>query len=216
MIFASFPLCRGPSAEARPFCGTRKAMVSAMISKLALILLALGTAAHGAMAIVVSVPDQKLAVVRDGERVAQFSISTSKFGVGDRPRSFGTPLGALQVAAKFGASAPQGAVFRNRRMTGEILRPDAPGRDPIVTRILHLRGLQGGNANAYARGIYIHGTAEERNIGRPASYGCIRMRSRDVVRVFDAVPVGTRVEIVNASMSAGIREVTPQHLIAVR
>jgi hypothetical protein len=183
--------------------------------KLSLLLIALALSirtAQAVTAIVVSVPDQKLAVVRDGERIAQFPVSTSKFGIGDRPRSYGTPLGALQVAEKIGASAPQGAVFHNRRMTGEILRPDAPGRDPIVTRILHLRGLEGSNANAFSRGIYIHGTAEERNIGRPASYGCIRMRSRDVVRVFDAVPVGTRVEIVNAPLGTGIRDVAPQLL----
>ena len=172
--------------------------------------------ARAATAIVVSVPDQKLAIVRDGERIAQFPVSTSKFGLSDRPRSYGTPLGTLQVAAKIGASAPQGAVFHSRRMTGEVLRPNAPGRDPIVTRILQLRGLESGNSNAYGRGIYIHGTAEERTIGRPASYGCIRMRSRDVVRVFDAVPVGTRVEIVNNSLGAGIREVTPQRLLASR
>ena len=171
--------------------------------------------ARAVTAIVVSVSEQRLAVVRDGERVAQFPVSTSKFGVGDHPRRFGTPLGALQVAAKFGDCAPEGAVFKNRRRTGEVLRPDAPGRDPIVTRILHLRGLESGNANAFARGIYIHGTAEERNIGRPASYGCIRMKSRDVVKVFAAVPVGTRVEIVNGPISAGLHEIAP-HLLAAR
>lgn len=188
--------------------------LTAILGALVLVL-SIGTA-RAATTIVVSVPDQKLAVVRDGERIAQFPVSTSKFGLSDRPRSYGTPLGTLQVAAKIGDRAPQGAVFHSRRMTGEILRPNAPGRDPIVTRILHLRGLESGNSNAFGRGIYIHGTAEERTIGRPASYGCIRMRSRDVVRVFDAVPVGTRVEIVNESIGAGIREVTPQRLLASR
>ncbi len=150
--------------------------------------------------IVVSVPDQRLALVENGVCVAQYSVSTSKFGVGDRPRSYATPLGMLQIAAKVGGNAPEGAVFHGQRRTGEILRPNAPGRDPIVTRILHLRGLEAQNARAYGRGIYIHGTAEERRIGRPASYGCIRMRSRDIVRLFDSVPVGARVEIVNARL----------------
>jgi lipoprotein-anchoring transpeptidase ErfK/SrfK len=98
-------------------------------------------------------------------------------------------------------------VFRGRRPTGEILRPDAPGRDPIVTRILHLRGLDTCNSGAYGRGIYIHGTAEERTIGRPASYGCIRMRSRDVVRLFDSVAVGTRIAVMNAPMSRAFRQI---------
>ncbi len=155
-------------------------------------------------AIIISVPDQRLAVVENGLRVAEFPISTSKYGLGDRPRSYATPLGLLEVAAKVGAGAPQGAVFKGQRFTGEVLRPNSPGRDPIVTRILHLRGLQAGNARAFARGIYIHGTPEERKIGRPASYGCIRMRSRDVVRVFEATPVGTRIEIVKTSISRAL------------
>ena len=166
-------------------------------------LLALSACGHASVVaplIVVSVPDQRLALVENGVCVAKYSVSTSKFGVGDRPRSFATPLGMLQVAAKVGGNAPVGSVFHGQRRTGEILRPNAPGRDPIVTRILHLRGLEAQNARAYGRGIYIHGTAEERRIGRPASYGCIRMRSCDIVRLFDSVPVGARVEIVNVRL----------------
>ena len=160
----------------------------------------------GSTAIIVSVTEQKLAVIENGQRVAQFAVSTSKFGLGDRPSSYATPLGLLEVASKVGAGAPQGAVFKSRHFTGEILRPNSPGRDPIVTRILHLRGLEASNARAFDRGIYIHGTPEERKIGRPASYGCIRMRSRDVVRVFDAAPVGTRIEIVRTSISRALTQ----------
>ena len=159
--------------------------------------------------IVVSVPDQRMAVVENGICIAKYPVSTSKFGVGDRPRSFATPLGMLQVAAKVGDNAPVGAVFHGQRRTGEILQPNAPGRDPIVTRILHLRGLESQNARAFGRGIYIHGTAEESRIGRPASYGCIRMKSRDVVRLFDSVPVGARVEIVNARLNRALPTVVP-------
>jgi hypothetical protein len=157
--------------------------------------------------IVVSVPDQKLVLVQNGIRVANFRISTSKFGVGDRPRSYATPLGAMEIAAKVGGQAAAGTVFKGRRPTGEILRPNAPGRDPIVTRILHLRGLEGCNARAFARGIYIHGTPEERRIGRPASYGCIRMRSRDVISLYDSVSVGTKIAVVNQSLSQVFREI---------
>ena len=163
--------------------------------------------AHASTSIVVSVPEQKLVVLHNGLRVGSFPVSTSKFGLGDRPRSYATPLGTLEVASKVGNGAAQGTVFKGRRPTGEILRPNAPGRDPIVTRILHLRGLDACNSRAFGRGIYIHGTAEERKIGRPASYGCIRMRSRDIVRVFNSVPVGTRVEIVNTSVSRALHEI---------
>jgi len=158
-------------------------------------------------AVVVSVPDQELAVVRDGLKVATYPVSTSKFGVSDRPRSYGTPIGSMQIAAKIGQGAPIGSVFKNRQRTGEILRPNAPGRDPIVTRILWLKGNEARNCQAFGRNIYIHGTPEERKIGRPASYGCIRMRSKDVVRVFESVPVGAKVEVVNASLRKALKEV---------
>ena len=164
--------------------------------------------------ILISVPEQKLAIVEDGLRVAQFPISTSKFGLGDRPRSYATPLGTLTVAGKVGAGARPGTVFKGCRPTGEVLRPNAPGRDPIVTRILRLRGLERANARAYSRGIYIHGTPQESRIGRPASYGCIRMRSRDVMRLFEAVPVGAKVEIVNTSLSRMMRELTGDRRVA--
>jgi lipoprotein-anchoring transpeptidase ErfK/SrfK len=157
--------------------------------------------------VVVSVPEQRLVLVENGLQVAQFPVSTSKFGVGDRPRSYATPIGLMEVAAKIGENAPLGTVFKGRRPTGEILVPNAPGRDPIVTRILHLRGLDAGTAGAYGRGIYIHGTAEERTIGRPASYGCIRMRSRDVIRLFDAVGVGTKIAVVNVPISRVVRQI---------
>ena len=176
------------------------AMNSHRWSHLAILLLALcagGIAATASPAIIISVPDQQMVVIDNGVLVGHFPVSTSKYGVGDRPRSFATPLGTLAVAAKVGAGAPEGAVFKGQHFTGEIVRPNSSGRDPIVTRILHLRGLDACNARAYDRGIYIHGTPEEWKIGHPASYGCVRMRSRDVVRVFDAVPVGTRIEILN-------------------
>jgi lipoprotein-anchoring transpeptidase ErfK/SrfK len=154
--------------------------------------------------VVVSVPDQTLALIDDGVVVARYPVSTSKFGLGDRSGTYATPLGAMAVASKIGANAPLGAVFKNRRMTGEVLAPNAPGRDPIVTRILWLRGLEKQNAQAYSRNIYIHGTPEERFIGRPASFGCIRMRSKDVTQLFNSVGVGTRIEIANAGLGTAV------------
>lgn len=145
----------------------------------------------------ISVPDQKMLVFEHGAEIARYDVSTSKFGVGDRPGSYATPLGEMEVKQKIGAGQPSGMKFKNRRPTGEIVRPNTPGRDPIVTRILWLKGLEAQNRRAADRGIYIHGTAEEWSIGTPASYGCIRMRSHDVLQLFDKVGVGTRVEVVN-------------------
>jgi lipoprotein-anchoring transpeptidase ErfK/SrfK len=154
--------------------------------------------------IVVSIPEQRLALLDNGALIATYPVSTSKFAIGDAPGSRGTPLGELEIAKKIGGGAVSGTVFRDRRPTGEVLVPDAPGRDPIVSRILWLRGLEGQNANAYGRYIYIHGTAEERNIGKRASYGCIRMRSRDVIQLFDVVGSQARVTILDAPLSAAV------------
>ena len=143
----------------------------------------------------ISVPDQKMLVFEKGVEVARYDISTSKFGVGSRAGSYTTPLGAMEVAQKIGAGQPAGMKFHSRRATGEIVAPNSPGRDPIVSRILWLRGLERQNRDAYARCIYIHGTAEEWRIGTPASYGCIRMRSHDVIQLFNTLGVGTRVEV---------------------
>ena len=143
----------------------------------------------------ISVPDQKMLVFHKGVEVARYDVSTSKFGVGDRPGSFATPLGAMEVAQKIGDRQPAGMKFHSRRPTGEIVKADSPGRDPIVSRILWLRGLERQNCDAFKRAIYIHGTAEEWKIGTPASYGCIRMRSRDVIKLFNTLEVGARVEV---------------------
>src|SRR2546421_5272196 len=152
--------------------------------------------------IVVSIPEERLALLDNGALIATYPISTSKFAVGDWPGSRGTPLGELEIAKKIGGSAPSGTVFKDRKPTGEILVPDAPGRDPIVTRILWLRGLELQNVNAYARYIYIHGTPEERNIGTRASFGCIRMRSRDVIQLYDIVGPRAHVTILNEPLAA--------------
>jgi lipoprotein-anchoring transpeptidase ErfK/SrfK len=79
---------------------------------------------------------------------------------------------------------------------------DAPGRDPIVTRILWLDGKEPGNRNSFGRYIYIHGTPEERNIGWPVSYGCVRMRSRDVIEIYERVGVGAKVDIFTEPLAA--------------
>jgi lipoprotein-anchoring transpeptidase ErfK/SrfK len=183
-----------------------------ILTALAMLCLSRFTAVATMPQIVISVPDQQLVFMENGVLAAHYPISTSKFGLGDQPSSYATPLGLLEVAAKVGDGAPMGAVFKGQHMTGEIIPPNAPGRDPIVTRILHLRGLEASNARAFDRGIYIHGTPEEARIGRPASYGCIRMRSKDVVRVFDAVPVGTKIEIVNSPLRHALAEYAVQHV----
>jgi hypothetical protein len=145
--------------------------------------------------LIISIRDQKLMFMENGGRVAIYPVSTSKYGVGDFRGKMTTPLGYLMVAKKIGDNAPAGAVFHHRQLTGEILQPNAPGRDPVTTRIIWLTGLEAQNAQAFHRGIYIHGTPEEKTIGRPASYGCIRMKAADVAVLYNEIPLGTLVQI---------------------
>ena len=154
--------------------------------------------------ILISAREQKLAVLDRGNLMAIYPVSTSKFGLGDWPGSSCTPLGELEVAKKIGDHATPGTVFKDRRRTGEIVAPDSPDRDPIVTRILWLRGREAQNGNAFARMIYIHGTPEERNIGFPASYGCIRMRSSDIINLYEIVGPGAEVTIIDAPLASVI------------
>jgi lipoprotein-anchoring transpeptidase ErfK/SrfK len=155
--------------------------------------------------LVISAADQQMAVLRKGMVIALYPVSTSKYGLGDIPGSCATPVGDMRVKHKIGTGAPPGAVFKSRRLTGEILPVDAPGRDPIVTRILWLEGRESRNRNAFGRYIYIHGTPEERTIGTASSYGCIRMRSRDVIALFDTVGVGARVAVIPGSLPPALR-----------
>lgn len=108
------------------------------------------------------------------------------------------------MRAKIGAGEPENAVFRGRRTTGEIysaaLAKAHPDRDWILTRILWLSGTEVGRnrlgeVDTMRRYIYIHGTPDTEPLGVPGSIGCIRMRNRDIIELFDLVPAGTRVDI---------------------
>lgn len=143
----------------------------------------------------VSVPDQELILIDRGKLIARYPISTSKFGLGDGTGTYRTPLGTLFVSGKFGDHLKSGAVIKSRVPTGEIVDPNAPGRDAIISRVIWLRGKEEQNLSAHERCIYIHGTPEERRIGKPASYGCIRMRSRDVIALYDFAHIGMHVTV---------------------
>lgn len=149
---------------------------------------------------IVSVRDQRMLLVRDGKPVKEYVVSTSKFGIGSQSGSNHTPLGRMEVARKIGDGYPAGMVFKSRRPTGEVLKPNAPGRDPIVSRILWLNGTESHNRNTFGRCVYIHGTPEEWRLGTPASYGCIRMGMKDVVDLYNRVGEGAEVRVIRGSL----------------
>ena len=139
-----------------------------------------------------------------GRVVRSYSVSTAKNGAGERNGSFCTPRGRHTVRAKIGAGQPTNTVFVRRRPTGESWTPELharyPGRDWILTRILWLSGCEPGinrlgEVDTMRRYIYIHGSPDSAEMGKPGSIGCIRMRNADIVELFDLVPAGVSVEI---------------------
>jgi len=149
--------------------------------------------------IVIDVPRQELSF---GGKT--YSISTSRHGLGERNGSFCTPRGRHIVRAKIGAGQPLNSVFVRRRPTGEIWTPELharfPGRDWILTRILWLSGCEPGfnrlgEVDTMRRYVYIHGSHEHAEMGKPGSIGCVRMRGADIVDLFERVPAYTPVQI---------------------
>ena len=158
------------------------------------------------VAIVIDPAEQQLFLVKDRQVLATYPVSTGAKGLGNREGSYQTPTGTHRVRGRFGKGAEPGTIFRGRRSIGRVAKiytdpVDVP-EDDVTTRILRLEGMEpginrGGKVDSYGRYIYIHGTPEEGLIGRPASHGCVRMINADVVELFDAVPEGTLVEILN-------------------
>jgi L,D-transpeptidase YbiS len=142
----------------------------------------------------VSVPEQRLDLMTGDQTLVSYPISTSRFGLGAEAGSMKTPLGKFRIAEKIGADVPLGTIFRSR-VPVAANDPPPPDDDLILTRILWLDGMQDHNANTRDRFVYIHGTNHESEIGRPASHGCIRMRSTDIADLFERVAVGTEVVI---------------------
>ncbi len=163
------------------------------------------------MRIEISIADQQLRLLNaQGEVVARYAVSTAMNGPGEQKNSCCTPRGQHVVRAKIGGDAPVNSVFVGRRATGEIWSPalaaQQPDRDWILTRILWLSGKEPGfnrlaDVDSMQRYIYIHGTPDDQSMGVPCSHGCVRMRNQDVVALFDAVPVGTPVHILETGFT---------------
>jgi L,D-transpeptidase YbiS len=156
------------------------------------------------MKIEIDAAKQELRLLNGKKLVKRYSVSTAKRGLGEISGSLCTPRGRHLVRAKIGAGQPPGTVFVRRRPTGEVwtseLHAKYPGRDWILTRILWLSGCEMGrnrlgDVDTMRRYIYIHGSPDTAEMGKPGSIGCIRMRNADIVELFELVPAYTPVEI---------------------
>jgi len=153
----------------------------------------------------VNIARQTLTLFRDGEVLRQYPVSTARNGPGESLGSECTPRGAHIIRAKIGRGCVPNTVFVGRRPTGEVYSPELAGQHPerdwILTRILWLSGKEPGKnrlgkVDTMGRYIYIHGCPDSDPLGVPGSHGCVKMRNRDVVELFDLVEPGTDVTIV--------------------
>ncbi len=162
------------------------------------------SAEHSNPRIEVDIAAQRLRLLDGGRLAREYPVSTATNGAGERNGSECTPRGLHVICEKIGAGSPENTVFVGRRPTGERWTPElaaaAPGRDWILTRLLWLDGCEpgrnrGGDVDTRARYIYIHGAPESAAMGVPGSHGCIRMRNRDIIELFELVAEGTEVLI---------------------
>lgn len=152
--------------------------------------------------LIVKINEQCLYLVRKGKVVKQYAISTSGTGIGDEPGSYKTPLGKHRIHKKIGAGTPVGTIFKtgiNTKRQAQIFTQSVPLKDQedlITTRIFQLEGLEEKNKHSFARGIWVHGTPYEGNIGKPCSHGCMRMRNHDICELYELIEPGTILDIV--------------------
>lgn len=158
--------------------------------------------------VLIDIPSQTLSVSEGKQNIVLESrVATAKNGAGEQSGSECTPRGQHIIRAKIGEGCPENMVFVGRRPTGETfsrqLRQLYPQRDWILTRILWLSGVEVGKnrlgkVDTMRRYIYIHGAPDEDEMGKANSHGCIKMSNKDIVTLFDLIPIGTAVNIVGA------------------
>lgn len=151
--------------------------------------------------IVVSVANQSLTLLEDGQITFSCPVSTSSRGTGFEPGSFRTPTGNFRIHQKIGHGQPLGTIFSARSPVG-LWHPGTHSEDDLIlTRILQLAGTDPENANTLDRYIYFHGTNHESLIGTPASHGCVRLKNDDMLHLFDLVAEQDAVIILPKSFS---------------
>ena len=154
--------------------------------------------------IFVSIKKQRLYHIKHDTIIKEYIISSSAYGTGNKTESNKTPLGLHKVKEKYGDNTPINGRMIDRVYNGDIatIYKDSTKSktDDITSRILWLKGMEkgknkGGGIDSFKRYIYIHGTSEEGSLGNPASHGCIRMKNKEVIDLYNKVAIGTLVLI---------------------
>ena len=144
----------------------------------------------------VDIDNQNMFLLKKGTVFKVYKISSSYYGTGSEANSLKTPLGKHEIYKKLGQNLPVNAILKGRVWNGAIANIITEEVDTdfdhVTSRILWLDGLEvgknkGKGIDSRSRYIYIHGTAEEGLIGKPASDGCIRMYNSDVIELFELV-----------------------------
>ena len=152
----------------------------------------------------VNITEQKMYHIKEKEIVKTYVISSSSYGVGNKVGSNKTPIGLHKVKQKFGEETPINGKMIGRVFYGDIATIYTDNTksktDDVCSRILWLVGLEEGlnkgeGIDSYNRYIYIHGTSEEGRLGKPASHGCIRMKNKEVIELYEKIKIGTLVLI---------------------
>jgi lipoprotein-anchoring transpeptidase ErfK/SrfK len=120
---------------------------------------------------------RKLRLFVDTKLVKTYDVGIGALG-------FETPTGIYEVESK--AANPAWYV-PNKAWAGDLAGKVIPGNDPDNPIKARWMGFWDGAG--------IHGTADEASIGTAASHGCIRMTVRDVIDLYDRVPLHTPLSI---------------------
>ena len=152
----------------------------------------------------INIIKQRMYHIKEHNIVKTYVISSSSYGIGSKSGSYKTPLGLHRIKEKFGDKTPINGKMIGRVYYGQIATiytdQTKSKTDDVTSRIFWLEGLEDGlnkgkGVNSYKRYIYIHGTSEEGRLGTPASHGCIRMKNKEVIELYDKIKIGTLVLI---------------------
>jgi len=148
----------------------------------------------------IHISSQTLELIIDKRLYKIYQISSAKNGLGEKENSYCTPRGRHRISKKIGDGLAENSVLVGREFTGEIFNESLfeqyPDRDWILTRILWLEGLEEHNNNSKDRYIYIHGTPDSTELGKTGSKGCIRVKNKDMVEIFNLSHEGDEVNII--------------------